>query len=379
MTPVTRLEVFYKDAKVGTLALYKRYLAAFEYDKEWLGTGFSISPLKLPLREGVFIPKYDPFDGLFGIFADSLPDGWGRLLVDRMLQNCGTDPAGVDAMTRLSIVGASGMGALEYRPEAEWKALSDNYDYDELALRCKRILAGSGCEEGFDTIFRMGSSSGGARPKVLTQIDGEDWMVKFPSSHDPSEIGIMEHDYMACAEKCGISVPEYNLFFSEHCSGYFGMKRFDRHKDSETTGKLHMASVSALIEVSHRVPSLDYNTLMALTWSLTKDISEIEELYRRMCFNVYSHNRDDHARNFSFLFDGKKWMLSPAYDLTYSSSIGGEHATSVNGNGKDPGIKELVAVGTKAGITEKKARELARQIEETVNGDLHRWTTPDYQ
>lgn len=375
MMPVTKLDVLCEGAKVGKLALYKKYLAAFEYDKDWLERGFSISPLKLPLREGVFIPKYDPFDGLFGIFADSLPDGWGRLLVDRMLRRSGADPDGTNPMTRLSIVGSSGMGSLEYRPEAEWAASSENYDYDELALKCEMILRSTECPEGFDAVYRMGSSSGGARPKILTRVKGEDWIVKFPSTYDPAEIGKMEYEYVQCAGRCGISIPENALFPSERCSGYFGMKRFDRIISQGKTGKVHMASVSALLDVSHRIPALDYNTLMALTWNLTKNISEMEEMYRRMCFNVFAHNRDDHARNFSFLFDGGKWKLAPAYDLTYSSSVGGEHATSVNGNGKDPGMKELTAVGIKAGIAANRAKETAQQIEEIVHEDLKTWIT----
>lgn len=98
----------------------------------------------------------------------------------------------------------------------------------------------------------------------------------------------------------------------------------------------------------------------------------MEEMYRRMCFNVYAHNRDDHSKNFSFLYDEgeKRWELSPAYDLTYSNSIGGEHATCVNGNGKDPGIEELLAVGTKAGILESKARRIAKKTEEIVRTEL---------
>lgn len=127
-----------------------------------------------------------------------------------------------------------------------------------------------------------------------------------------------------------------------------------------------MISVSALLETSHRIPNLDYHILMRLTLKLTNDFSQLEQLYRLMCFNVFSHNRDDHSKNFSFLYNTKdqRWHLSPAYDLTYSNSIGGEHATTVDGNGRDPGIKELLAVAKAAKLDLKKSKLIAEEIQE---------------
>lgn len=133
-----------------------------------------------------------------------------------------------------------------------------------------------------------------------------------------------------------------------------------------------MLSVSAILEVSHRIPSLDYNTLMALTLELTKDYSEVEKMYRLMCFNVFAHNRDDHSKNFTFLYDTEKggWRLAPAYDLTYSNSIGGEHATCINGNGKDPALADILIVANKIGISKSKAKRIAEQVQDTVNDEL---------
>ena len=131
-----------------------------------------------------------------------------------------------------------------------------------------------------------------------------------------------------------------------------------------------MISASALLETSHRIPNLDYNILMQLTLHLTQDYEEVEKLYRLMCFNVFAHNRDDHSKNFSFLYDEGKWSLSPAYDLTYSNSIGGEHATTVAGNGLNPGMEELLSVAKQIGINEKWAKNTAQEIRETVNNEL---------
>ena len=373
MKKIKSLQVFFNEKKVGTLALMKNNIVAFEYDNEWVNNGFSISPFSLPLKKQVFIPKIDPFDGLYGVFSDSLPDGWGRLLVDRMLNSQNINPREINTIDRLAIVGETGMGALSYKPE--FILLEDNdyqEDYDSLALSCKKIL-NTEYSADLDNLFRLGGSSGGARPKILTKIDNEDWIIKFPSSLDDSNIGELEYLYSVCAKKCKIDMPETKLFSSKISSGYFGIKRFDRKKLS--TGairKLHMISVSGLLETSHRTPNLDYNDLMQLTLNLTKSFEEVEKLFRLMCFNVFSHNRDDHSKNFSFIYneDLNKWELSPAYDLTYSYSINGEHATTINGNGVNPGLNDILNVAEKIGLDKKKAEKIAIEIEEIVKKDL---------
>jgi len=373
MNKIKSLQVFYNEKKVGTLALMKNNIVAFEYDNEWINNGFSISPFSLPLKKQVFIPKIDPFDGLYGVFSDSLPDGWGRLLVDRMLNSQNINPREINQIDRLAIVGETGMGALSYKPE--YNLLEDKdyqEDYDNLALSCKKIL-NTEYSADLDKLFKLGGSSGGARPKILTKIDNEDWIIKFPSSLDDSNIGKLEYLYSVCAKKCKIDIPETKLFPSKISSGYFGIKRFDRKKLS--TGairKLHMISVSGLLETSHRIPNLDYNDLMQLTLNLTKSFEEVEKLFRLMCFNVFSHNRDDHSKNFSFIYneDLNKWELSPAYDLTYSYSINGEHATTINGNGINPGLNDILKVAEKIGLDKKKAEKIAIEIRETVRKDL---------
>ncbi|MDE6923689.1 MAG: HipA N-terminal domain-containing protein, partial [Acetatifactor sp.] len=128
------LHVLLEEKKVGTLAMAKNHLVAFEYDNEWLNTGFSISPFSLPLEKGVFLPKgYEPFGGLFGVFADSLPDGWGRLLVDRLFLREHIDPSEVDSLNRLAIVGTTGMGALVYQPELQLNTGMEDMSLDQIA------------------------------------------------------------------------------------------------------------------------------------------------------------------------------------------------------------------------------------------------------
>lgn len=363
------LNVFMNDRKVGALATAARHLVAFEYDEEWLQSGYSISPFSLPLQKGVFIPKgYDPFEGLYGVFADSLPDGWGRLLVDRLLAKEKINPAQIDSLNRLAIVGATGMGALTYQPEVYLEQGMADLSLDQIAAECKKMFE-TEQSENLDVLFQMGGSSGGARPKVFYQIEGEDWIVKFPSSIDDMNIGEQEYDYSMCAKKCGIDMPETRLLPSKLNSGYFAVKRFDR----EQGNRIHMVSVSGLLETSHRIPNLDYHILMQLTMKLTQSYEEIEKLYRLMCFNVFAHNRDDHSKNFSFICNNGEWKLSPAYDLTYSNSIGGEHATTVNGNGMNPGMDDLLAVAEQIKFDKKKAVNIAKEIEEIVVDELEKY------
>lgn len=371
MNKIKQCIVKYNENTVGTLALMKDQRVAFSYDEEWLHTGFSINPLSLPLEKKVFVPKMDPFQGLFGVFHDSMPDGWGRLLVDRMLLVKKIDPLSVSILQRLSIVGSSGMGALCYVPEYELSQHHSSFDYDRIAQECSKILS-SEYSDDLDALFLMGGSSGGARPKILTTFENDDWIIKFPSFQDEKNIGEIEYRYALCAKQCGIEMSEVMLFPSHLCSGYFGTKRFDRKKNQCGNKKIHMVSVSGLLETTHRIPNLDYHILMKLTWILTNSYTEVEKLYRLMCFNVFAHNRDDHAKNFSYLYDNEKkiWKLAPAYDLTYSNSLGGEHATCIDGNGKNPGLKELLAVAKEAGIKEQHAKEIAEEIYVIVNEHL---------
>jgi len=373
MDRVRKLDVYYHNKKVGTMALYQERLAAFEYDKEWIAEGFSISPFSLPLEQKVYIPKIDPLDGLFGVFSDSLPDGWGRLLVDRFMIKKGMDPNLLGNLDRLAIVGSNGMGALTYRPVISYDNTENVMTYDDIAKECERILQDKDTKN-LDNIFDMGGSSGGARPKILTKVDGEDWIIKFRSTDDSKEIGLEEYDYLMCAKECGIETSDARLFPSKKCKGYFGTKRFDR-LGADETDKVHMVSAAALLETSHRIPNLDYDLLMRLTLQLTKDMEECMKMYRRMCFNVFAHNRDDHSKNFSFLYDEKenRWKTSPAYDMTYSHSLGGEHATTVHGNGNDPGIKDVLEVAKNIGINQREATQIANQIQEIVEDKLGRY------
>lgn len=365
------LRVLYKERQVGTLALTPDKKAAFEYTEEWLENGFSISPFSLPLKKQVFIPPKDYFHGLFGVFADSLPDAWGNILLNRLLKKNGINVDQINILDRLSIVGNSGMGALAYQPEMQLGEEGSGLDLDYLAEQCQNILLTEYTEE-LDRLYRLGGTSGGARPKIMTKIEGEDWIIKFPARHiDGEDSGFMEYEYAKCAVQCKIRMSETKLFPSQKCKGYFGTKRFDRVQSDDTrkTDKIHMLTAAALLELDFEQPGLDYHSLMKLTKILTRDNREdMDNMFRRMCFNVFAHNRDNHSKNFSFLYDEKEdgWRLSPAYDLTYSTTYYGEHTTTVDGEGAAPGRKEILTVGVQAGLDRKYCEKNADEIQEKV-------------
>lgn len=366
------LQVLFDNRVVGTLALAANHKVVFQYDDSWLEQGFSISPFSLPLENQVFVPTKDYFDGLFGVFADSLPDHWGRLLLKRLLLAHEQNPDKLTVIDRLAIVGKSGMGALTYYPEESFSEENDNTDLDELAFQCQKILH-TEYSDKLDELYRLGGTSGGARPKIMTTINDEDWVIKFSTHVDGENAGKMEYDYSCCARKCGITMSETKLFPSEVCEGYFGIKRFDRISDISETKRVHMLTAAALLELDFEQPSLDYHSLMKLTKIITRDNKDdVENMFRRMCFNVFAHNRDDHSKNFTYLYDesADSWRLSPAYDLTYSNTYYGEHTTTVDGNGRNPGKKELLAVGTMAGMKKELCMDIITEIKSCINGML---------
>ena len=365
MNTINKVLVYMDDDLVGTLSILKDKRIGFEYSDYWLKNGFELNPFYLPLEKKIFINKKDYFAGLYGVFCDSLPDGWGNILVNRFLRSKGINPDSLNILDRLSIVGSSGMGKLRFVPDNNFIVKNEKYNLDELAVECNKIL-NSEFSEKIDELYTLAGSSGGARPKVLVNIDNEEWIIKFNGHLDKVTIGKMEYDYYVCAKECGINMSESKLFKSNLTPGYFGTKRFDRGNGK----RIHMISVAALLELNFIIPSLDYKDLFKLTKILSNNNEEdIEQLFRRMCFNIFSHNQDDHAKNFSFIYneEEKMYRLSPAYDLTYSSTYYGEHMTSVNGKGKNILDSDLLDIGIKSGMNKNKCNEIIKEIKEKVN------------
>ncbi len=341
---------------VGRIAVTQKGLCAFQYDPAYLQTGHSISPLSLPLTQTVMIAKPDPFHGGFGVFDDSLPDGWGRLVQDRVLRERGIDPNSLTVLQRLMATGHDGRGALEYEPTQPHSETPDGQvDLQTIAEAATKLLKSNETEASdLATLAQLGGSSGGARPKIFLHTHDGEWLVKFAAAIDPPNVGQVEYAYSLLAARCGVIMPETRLFDQK----FFGVKRFDR----SDSGKEHVVSAAGLLNADYRIPSLDYHSLMALTRQLTRDMAEVEQMFRRLAFNVTIGNRDDHAKNFSFMMtrDGK-WKLTPAYDLLPSPGFNGFHTTTVNGTGQ-PTDDDVIEIGVQAGLTRRQAMTILGEI-----------------
>ena len=346
---------------VGRLLLKDRHIF-FEYTDSFLNQNLMISPFNLPLKKGVIQSKDTIFDGLFGVFNDSLPDGWGRLLLDRKLLKSGINADSLSPLDRLCFAGSNTMGALIYEPENPNSSLIYKENLDEIYEEIEKTEDNS--DDFLDELITMGGSSAGARPKVLITIKNTDWLIKFKSPYDPKDIAGIEYAYHLMAKDAGIDVPNAKVFESKKYFGYFGVERFDR-KNKE---RIHMHTISGLLHADHRESFLDYETIMRVTLYLTKDIKECEKKFERVVFNVLTHNRDDHSKNFSFLMSlNGDWKLSPAYDLTFSNGPNGEHATTLMGEGKNPSLNHLIKLADLFDIKKTTVIHIVDKISSTVN------------
>lgn len=362
-----RLTVKYHEKVVGMLSLAPDdKCLAFEYDPHWIAEGFSISPLELPLRAGLFLAKPTPFYGNFGIFEDSLPDGYGRYLLHKMLLREGIDDRNLSALERLSIVGTGGMGALTYMPETIIRQGEEVMDFDLLQEKALEVLKEQQDTDAGLLLYNSGNS-GGCRPKAVFTDDEGHWLVKFRHTYDPKDMGRQEYHYNEVARRCGIDVPDFKLINGK----YFATRRFDLTHEGE---RIHTATAGGLLCLSLSNPVLDYGNLLALTGYLTQRPKYVEEIFRRMVFNYLTDNRDDHCKNFSFLvrkdsLGGFIWHLAPAYDLTLcTEGYNGQHATSVNSTGY-PTLQDFIAVGKKIKMNEKRCREIFDEVYQNC-GDL---------
>jgi serine/threonine-protein kinase HipA len=347
-----------EEIEVGELVSENK-LIYFKYYPHFIKRGLEISPIKLKLNTDINKANEIPFDGLYGVFFDSLPDGWGRLLLDRTLTARGISIAHLTPLDRLAYVGNQGMGALLYKPEMPVENSGGfRIELDEIANATQQIIKGTATEV-LDELFQLGGSSGGARPKILvgynptTQhlinadkelpLGYEHWLIKFPTSSDSRDIANIEYAYYKMALDAGIEMSECQLFKGQSGKVYFGTKRFDRQGNN----KLHLHSAAGIMHDNFRLSALDYGHLMDCAFQLERDIKAYEKVLRLATFNVFANNRDDHSKNFSFLMDATgKWRLAPAYDLTFSYSGHGMHSTMVAGESANPTRQHLLKLAT---------------------------------
>jgi serine/threonine-protein kinase HipA len=320
--------------------------------------------------------------GLPGFIADSLPDGWGMLLMDRALRKLGRDPRRVSVLERLAIVGERAMGAFSFEPSEEDILPNERLELKALAkqvieLQADESLASDEAEKQLRHLMQLGGSPQGARPKVLVDFNtrtgqvssglplqgsASPWLVKFPAQTEHREVCAVEELYARLARSGGMQMPKSSAFGLGAKYAAFGVERFDRvvlAKGKERgVIRVPIMSMAAYLQADYRLPSLDYETVLLATLQITGDQREVIKAFDRCIFNVIMHNRDDHAKNFAFRMDEQGlWKLSPAFDLTYSFGPGGEHSTSVAGHGRNITREHLLKVAKTAGIAARIANE----------------------
>jgi len=379
--------------KIGTLLL-KEGRIYFEYDASFRESGLEISPLKLPLAStGLYSNSDDPayYGGLPGVFHDSLPDRFGTKVIERYYASKGVPPHSLNLIQKLMFVGSKGMGAITYEPS---EALLDHHDIAEVieieayAAHAKKVIRGDHIDvvEGVLAFMDSAASAGGARAKAVVGYDPSKqtmiyglkdilpegyghWLLKFDTTQEDgssSDYTKLEYLYMQMASEFGIDIPRIEILTHGNLTHYL-IERFDRREGE----RIHLHSVSGLTHSNINIPThYSYDELFRLTRYLTGDQSVVEEMYRRMVFNIMARNQDDHAKNFAFMMDKRgRWNISPAYDITYANGAGytAQHQLSLKGRTKDFDRTLLLDVAQEHSITRSKAQEMMERCADVLS------------
>ena len=363
------------ELKVGTFSEIARD-TAFEFEGSFLSSGLNPAPFRLPPGGGLKIYDHSGNMDTFGLFDDSLPDGWGRRIVDKMfMKREGRLPTITE---RLMCVGRSGKGALVYEPADEMAgAANEVFDLATLAEEAMAFDAGE-TEGALERLRRAGGSSGGARPKAYVGYNPktgevcaessvlpsgfEHWIVKFNTRREGDAAGEMEYRYYEAALAAGADVSPSRLVATK-TGKFFMTRRFDR---TDGGRRVHMASAAGLLHADFRIPGDEYAHLFRLTDALMHDYSAKTELFRRACLNVVAHNRDDHLKNFAFLMDEKgRWSLAPFYDFTQAEGPNGWQTLSVAGEGANPGVDDLRRLAKDVGLERSESEPILDRVVES--------------
>ena len=371
---------------VGYLADTGDGIATFEYDDDFLGSGLQISPLMMPLRKGiVYSNTQDPkaFDGLLGVFADSLPDFYGKKVVQHYFETL-KKTGFTSSLQSLMYIGNRAIGALDYAPNEDIGiSAREALDIKYLVEQAKRVLKGE-IEPMIATIMQSYATAGGQRPKAVIGWNRttneicagipplpegfEHWILKFDGADgEPKEYGRLEHAYAKMAQSAGIDVPETSLI-EENGRAHFLSKRFDRLAGGD---RLHMHSLGGLLHVDYNKPrALDYTDFLTATSQLTGDHTQVEQAYKRMVFNVMARNQDDHVKNFAYLMDKTgRWKLSPAFDITHANGANwtSQHQMTINGEARNIQNADFIAVAKASGVRKPNI------IVDEVSAALEQW------
>ena len=350
---------------LGTLAEFQGG-TYFEYSSEALTAGIEFSPMHWPLKRGAHRAPRDPFNGLPGLIADSLPDGWGMLLMDRAFRKTGREPSTLSPLDRLAFIGNRGMGALTFEPDTGEPLTAHDVSLLNLAKQVERVMRGASAAVLRELLY-LGGSPQGARPKALvnfnpktghlsaggdTPIGSKPWLVKFPATGEHAEAAAVEEWYARLARACGIDMPPSRYFKLDRNHAAFGVQRFDRMQGKQGSERALLHTLAGAMHADFRLPSLDAMDFLRFTHLMTHSMHEVRRAFERCAFNLLFHNRDDHAKNFSYrLGHDRRWALSPAYDLTFSTGMRGHHQMAYAGEALEPGWEHLLKVAKAGGLT----------------------------
>lgn len=399
-------EIYLWSNKVGAVAWdNETNVATFEFEKKFLEKNYDIAPLWMPLEEArrgnakFSFPAINKltYKGMPGLLADALPDNYGNNIIDIWLARQGRSPKDFSPVERLCYMGNRAMGALEFKPAVRTNMdKSVSIDIGELVDLAQTIVNNKiklntsfkgDKSKAISDIIRIATSAGGNRPKAIIainkktnkirsgQVDVPDdfthWLLKFDGVQDkalgdPKGYGLIEYVYYKMATLAGIKMNECSLL-KENGRSHFMTKRFDRINHNE---KIHMQTLCAIAHFDYNSPGEhSYEQTFQVMRELKLPYPDIEQLYRRMIFNIAARNQDDHTKNISFLMDKfGEWRLSPAYDIIYaynaSQGLTSKHQMQANGKRDDFQKEDLILVGDKNGI--KNCKKIIEEILESI-------------
>jgi len=360
--------------KIGELA-QKDSTIVYQWDTTFLNSQIELSPLSFKKSHGLITCPENPFNGLPGLFADNIPDGWGKILIKRGFHQMGLSADDFSPLDVLSYVGNKAMGALSFEPSLksneQWA--SGRVSLAALEQGVSQIIEGTESEV-LNAFLESGASPNGIRPKIILKeskgkfysgvqdLKASEWLIKFKAPEDPKDIGAIEYVYSLMAKKAGLNVPEARLFESKK-SFVFGSKRFDKINGE----RFHLHTLSGILHASPGNFSVGYDLFSKVTRFLTKDQNEVEQVFKLASFNYFSCNQDDHTKNVAFLMDKKgEWKLAPFYDLTFHQTRANQHKMSLGKDG-EMSIEALNKFGESIGLRKPKIKKIIDEVKESVS------------
>lgn len=371
---------------------------AFAYAPEWLRTGIELAPRTMPAatyREPYIFTNLPEatYRRLPAMLSDALPDDFGNALINAWMQSHGHPLESITTLDRLAYMGKRGMGALEFKPALGSQARTPHVlKMQSLVEEARKAVQGNLSEDALasaalNQIISVGTSAGGARAKAViawnpktdemrsgqfkTDPGFEPWLLKFDGMGEDRGLGKgqnygkTEFAYSLMAKAAGIQMTPCRLL-QENGRAHFMTKRFDREGDE----KHHVQTLCAMAHLDFKQIAVHgYAQAFMVIAALGLGQEAVDELFRRMAFNVMARNCDDHTKNLAFLLkQGQAWALSPAYDVTFAHNPMGQwthqHQMSVNGKFTDIARADLLLEAERFGVRrpEKLLGEVAAAV-----------------